>query len=548
MTDDKMISEKLIKDFTENYMGKVFYFCLRKTGDSYEAEDLTSEITLDILSALGKGTIPRNFSAWVWQISRNKYSKWAAGKSRKLKRTESSDVEGFDFEDDYRFEETLVDEELLALMKRELAFISSDYRNILVAFYLEDRKVQDIASSLGLPEGTVKTKLFRARNLLKEGIDMAREFGRRSYKPEDITFSNNCSSFGDNGQPWTILNHSMYKNIFLEAYGNPETAEQLALELGIALPYMEDELDFLVKETFLIKNGDKYETSFPIISKEAQIKLREKIEEWIPSATEKIINFIETLCAVSEKYGKSIYGNYQSFEDSKWTLLLWAFDYFGKKYHLKDFAYTKRPNNGQWDIIGYEQTGVEDLPYIGLHGNCGYNKNEPSADFGQYKYLFDNIMEKTPDYISQEEAYSLYLIHEGKIDEVKPYIIENLINYGYLKKSNNGYILQIVVLRKIDSIIRAYSDIDQKIINDMITDITAYFKIPYDFSNEIIGKDIPKSYCDNEKLVHFVAESEAFDRKYIFNHALKSGWLRYDENTSNTVGAFLSIDSDLFSE
>ena len=548
MTDDKMISEKLIKDFTENYMGKVFYFCLRKTGDSYEAEDLASDITLNVISALNKGLIPRNFPAWVWQIARNRYSKWAAGKSKKLKRIESSDVEGFDLENNTRFEEDIINKELISLVKRELAFISSDYRDILVAFYIDDLKVKDIASSLGLPEGTVKTKLFRARNLLKEGIDMAREFGRRSYKPEDITFSNNCSSFGDNGQPWTILNHSMYKNIFLEAYGNPETAEQLALELGIALPYMEDELDFLVKETFIIKNGDKYETSFPIISKEAQIKLREKIEEWIPSATEKIINFIETLCAVSEKYGKSIYGNYQSFEDAKWTLLLWAFDYFGKKYLLKDFAYTKRPNNGQWDIIGYEQTGVEDLPYIGLHGNCGYNKNEPSADFGQYKYFFDDIMEKTPGYISQEEAYSVYLIHEGKIDEVKPYIIENLINYGYLKKSDNGYILQIVVLRKIDSIIRDFSDADQKKISDMIIDITTYFKIPYDFSNEIIRKDLPKANRENEKLVHFVAESEAFDRKYVFNHALKSGWLKYDENTSNTVGAFLSIDSDLFSE
>lgn len=548
MFDNTTVSDELIKDFTENYMGKIFYFCLRKTSDSYEAEDLTSDITLNVISSLTKGLIPRNFSAWVWQIARNRYSKWAAGKSQRLKKLQSSDEEDFNLEDDYKFEDTIADEELLTLIIRELAFISSDYRKFLVAFYIEDRKVKDIAKSLDLPEGTVKTKLFRARNLLKEGIDMAREFGRRSYKPEDITFSNSCSSFGDNGQPWTILNHSMYKNVFLEAYGNPETAEQLALELGIALPYMEDELDFLVKETFLIKNGDKYETSFPIISKEAQIKLREKIEEWIPSATEKIINFIETLCAVSEKYGKSIYGNYQSFEDAKWTLLLWAFDYFGRKYRLKDFAYTKRPNNGQWDIIGYEQTGVEDLPYIGLHGNCGYNKNEPSADFGQYKYLFDNIMEKTPVHISQEEAYSLYLIHEGKIDEVKPYIIENLINYGYLKKSDNGYILQIVVLRKIDSIIRDFSDVDQKIINDMITDITAYFKIPYDFSNEIIRKDLPKANRENEKLVHFVAESEAFDRKYVFNHALKSGWLRYDENTSNTVGAFLSIDSDLFSE
>ncbi len=541
MIDNKTISEKLIKDFTENYMGKVFYFCLRKTGDSYEAEDLTSEITLDIISALGKGTIPRNFSAWVWQISRNKYSKWAAGKSRKLKRTESSDVEGFDFEDDYRFEETLVDEELLALMKRELAFISSDYRNILVAFYLEDRKVQDIASSLNLPEGTVKTKLHRARNILKEGIDMAREFGRRSYKPENVYFSNSCDAFGDNGQPWTILNHSMYKNIFLEVYGNPETAEQLALELGIALPYMEDELEYLVKETFLIKNGDKYETSFPIISKDAQLKLQKEVDEWTPKATEKLIDFVETVCSISEKYGKSFYGNYQSFEDAKWTLLMFAFDYFRCKYWMKDFSYTKRPDNGLWDIVGFEDTGIESLPFIGLHGAFTTNKNEHYATFCQYKYAMDDVKNKTPEYISQEEAYALKLIHEGKIDEVKPYIVENLVKYGYLKKSDIGYELQILVLEDLDSVIKGFSEADQKIFNDMIEDITAYFKIAYDFGNEIVRKDLPKAIRDNEKLTQFASHDEAFDRRYVFMHALNTGWIKYDENTSDTVGAFLRV-------
>ena len=75
----------------------------------------------------------------------------------------------------------------------------------------------------------------------------------------------------------------------------------------------------------------------------------------------------------------------------------------------------------------------------------------------------------------------------------------------------------------------------------MISDITEYFKIPYDFSNDLIRKDLPKSLRENEHHVFFASDNVAFDRKYIFNHALKSGWLKYDENTSNTVGAYLEI-------
>lgn len=54
---------KLISDFTENYMGKLFNFCLKKTSNHVEAEDLTQDIALQIFSALTKGTIPINFSA-----------------------------------------------------------------------------------------------------------------------------------------------------------------------------------------------------------------------------------------------------------------------------------------------------------------------------------------------------------------------------------------------------------------------------------------------------------------------------------------------------
>ena len=62
----------------------------------------------------------------------------------------------------------------------------------------------------------------------------------------------------------------LYTNIFLEINQNPQTAEQLSLELGIALPYMEDELEFLCREELLKKDGNKYETNFKIFSKEEQ--------------------------------------------------------------------------------------------------------------------------------------------------------------------------------------------------------------------------------------------------------------------------------------
>ena len=181
MQDANELRERMIQEFAENYMEKLFYFCLKKTGNQVEAEDLTQEIALQIITALNKGTIPTNFSGWVWQIARNCYAGWASEKHRRQEAVSGSDIGDYEIEDE---SENILDEmihrEEMSLLRRELAFIKSDYRNIVVAYYIENKSIRQIASALSLPENTVKSRLFRAREILKEGMDMAREFGKLS--------------------------------------------------------------------------------------------------------------------------------------------------------------------------------------------------------------------------------------------------------------------------------------------------------------------------------------------------------------------------------
>ena len=89
MQETNEMRDRLINEFAEIYMEKLFYFCLKKTGNHIEAEDLTQDIALQIITALNKGTIPTSFSAWVWQIARNRYSVWA---KEKHNRNESQSV------------------------------------------------------------------------------------------------------------------------------------------------------------------------------------------------------------------------------------------------------------------------------------------------------------------------------------------------------------------------------------------------------------------------------------------------------------------------
>ena len=176
MQERNEMRDRLIHEFAENYMEKLFYFCLKKTGKQNEAEDLTQDIALQVLTALNRRQSPTNFSAWVWQIARNRYCVWAKKKHDRAESVTGADIGDYEIEDESENPAGLLDEMVhsaqMARLRRELAFIRSDYREIVVAYYIENRSVRDIASSLSLSESAVKQRLCRARKILKEGMDM----------------------------------------------------------------------------------------------------------------------------------------------------------------------------------------------------------------------------------------------------------------------------------------------------------------------------------------------------------------------------------------
>ena len=100
MQETNEMRDRLINEFAENYMEKLFYFCLKKTSNHIEAEDLTQDIAFQIIAALNKGTIPTSFSAWVWKIARNRYSSWAKEKHNRNESVTGSDIGDYEIEDE----------------------------------------------------------------------------------------------------------------------------------------------------------------------------------------------------------------------------------------------------------------------------------------------------------------------------------------------------------------------------------------------------------------------------------------------------------------
>lgn len=346
--------------YTNEYLGKIFYFCLKKTGNEQEAADLSGEINLEVVQAFVRGKNPEDPAAWIWAVARNRWAKWAAKKYYHA--PEQVDIRDYEeaLPSEESVEEDIILSEELALVRRGLAFIRSDYRKILVAHYFEEKSVSEISRQFGIPLGTVKTKLQSSRKILKEGMDMARQFGTRSFQPETISFLSSGNQ--PSGLPFAAVRRKIPVNILCEANNNASTVEELSMELGIAMPYMEDEVELLVRFELLRRLDDgRYITNFFISPKECQNEANELSCQFAERNYKAIWDAAGKVLEKGKESG--ILGGVVSDIDAQ------AYLAFFIEQELEDgelppdvFSKFKRKDGGNWGFIGREAGAVCRLP------------------------------------------------------------------------------------------------------------------------------------------------------------------------------------------
>ena len=152
---------------------RVYRFVLRLVRNDATAEDLISEVFLDIWRQAGKFEGRSAVSTWMLSIARFK----ALSAMRKRQDTELDDETAERIEDQADDPETaLAKKDKGALLRQCLTALSAEHREIVDLVYYHEKSVEEVAGIVGIPEATVKTRMFYARKklseLLKEqGID-----------------------------------------------------------------------------------------------------------------------------------------------------------------------------------------------------------------------------------------------------------------------------------------------------------------------------------------------------------------------------------------
>jgi len=152
---------------------RVYRFVLRLVRNEATAEDLISEVFLDIWRQAGKFEGRSAVSTWMLSIARFK----ALSALRRRQDEELDEATAERIEDQADDPETaLAKKDKGAVLRQCLTALSAEHREVIDLVYYHEKSVEEVAEITGIPEATVKTRMFYARKklseLLKEkGID-----------------------------------------------------------------------------------------------------------------------------------------------------------------------------------------------------------------------------------------------------------------------------------------------------------------------------------------------------------------------------------------
>src|ERR1700724_3365521 len=149
---------------------RVFRFVVRLVRDETTAEDLISEVFLDVWRQAGRFEGRSAVSTWMLAIARFKaLSALRRRPDQELDEETAGAIE--DLSDDPAA--ALEEKDKSATLRKCITGLSAEHREIIDLVYYHEKSVEEVAEIVGIPENTVKTRMFYARKRLAELLQAA---------------------------------------------------------------------------------------------------------------------------------------------------------------------------------------------------------------------------------------------------------------------------------------------------------------------------------------------------------------------------------------
>jgi RNA polymerase sigma-70 factor (ECF subfamily) len=160
----------------KKYKNSVYSLVLRMVRNSQEAEDLTQEAFIKAFNSLASFNEEYAFSTWLYKIATNNCIDFF--RKRKLQtysldkpiQYKDSEIQHEIPDPDLNPEKSIMATERNKLIKEAINKLPEKYHRAILLRHSEEKSYEEIAEILGLPLGTVKARIFRAREMLNKTL------------------------------------------------------------------------------------------------------------------------------------------------------------------------------------------------------------------------------------------------------------------------------------------------------------------------------------------------------------------------------------------
>jgi len=167
------------------YQHKIGHLISRYVHDSHEAQDVAQEAFIKAYRGLAKFRGDSAFYTWLYRIAINTAKNHLVTMGRKISDTgiDAADAEQFEgggaLRENATPERELVRDQIAAVVKQSIADLPEDLRTAITLREFEGLSYEDIAVAMDCPIGTVRSRIFRAREAIDTNLEPLLEEKRR---------------------------------------------------------------------------------------------------------------------------------------------------------------------------------------------------------------------------------------------------------------------------------------------------------------------------------------------------------------------------------
>ena len=179
-TEEK--DQQAFAQLMERYKDAIYYMLLKMVNNNDDAEDLTIEAFGKAFNRLNQYTPSYAFSTWLFKIATNNCIDFLRKKKKNVMSIDNriTNKDGDEIMIDLKSdgmtpEQETIRDQKIQLMRSYVKKLKPRYETLVEMRYFKEMSYEEISSELGLPLGTVKAQLFRAReflhNIMKHNIE-----------------------------------------------------------------------------------------------------------------------------------------------------------------------------------------------------------------------------------------------------------------------------------------------------------------------------------------------------------------------------------------